>query len=50
MLENLNGIKIMDLIRELFNDKKAEDKIELDIARFAYILARIKNTEKNKEN
>lgn len=42
--------KIMDLIRELFNNKKSEDKIRLDIARFAYILARIKNTEKNKGN
>lgn len=40
--------KIMDLIKELLDDKKKDKR--LDIARFAYILARVKSTEKNQEN
>lgn len=42
--------KIMDLIRGLFDDTKTDADTRLDIARFAYILARIKNTEKNEKN
>lgn len=39
--------KLMELIRSLFNDEKEK---RIDIARFAYVLARIKNNERNKEN
>ena len=40
--------KIMDLIENQLNPKNKDKR--LDIARFAYILARIKSNDKNKEN
>ena len=38
----------MDLIENQLNPKNKDKR--LDIARFAYILARIKSNDKNKEN